>query len=1060
MHKTPTPMHDTLPIFPDESSSKRALFCEVFAGCGRLSRAAKQSGFAVLPVDGPRNEHKVECPVLTLDLVRTEEQQCLLDTLRQLKPQAIHVALPCGTGSRARERPVPAHLVAKGAPQPRPVRNASHPLGMPGLTYHEKQRVESANKLAKFAIDLFVLAVTLSCVFSLENPSNSWMWNVLFVYVQQLNDQRFLQAWTNMFAVQFSNCAHGGERPKQTTWRSTHDVYNHLAKPCPGNHEHKPYQVTKSFGTWTFDTAAESEYPWLLCIRLCQALHAKFSKCFDLSPPKKPTVGHTQNKHQRTLIPEYRCITNQTPHPLDEFKLLPPQSSGGNCGEESLEKEGSKYGIYHTPEQFIERAISLTHPFDDKFAVEDLTRSNLFELLTKGKSHVAAQRLDFAKKLARWSKELVTEEARYLATLPLHAQKVLKGKKLLLFRKLLAESGCPDLGPSDIMSGLDLVGTASKSPFFDTKLVPATSTPQFLQMSAKWQRPKMEARNVHADDPEMSRLLWDTTLQEVESGFLEGPFESMHDLKAHVGSDQVVVSRRFVIVQSGKPRIIDDLRESGVNKSYTAVDALALHDVDYVASLAHLITTTVRHAMDDPERLVKVPLKTGQWMVGRLHPDFEGEVEWRGRCVDLSKAYKQIPVSPGSRPFAVLMVHHHSTGLPVYFVSNSLPFGASSSVFGFNRVSRSLWHIASVFCKLLGGVFFDDFPLLEPQPLCALATKSFEGLLKALGWKFSDDPNKTHPFETEFDVLGVRLSVGSLHGGPFVMQNKPSRVEKIQKLLEDTATLEKVDKRHAQVVHGNLNFALSFFLGKSLLVSARAFAHLTTEGHKASPEQIEQLCAWTHAMVGTLKPKRLDPEGVAKPVLVFTDAAYENGVATWGIVVIDPATEVRTALGGEIPASLVDAWHSLGSDQVITLAEAFAVLLARVVFRKTLTKRRALFFVDNEGARYSLIKGVSPTLALLQIVQLFHSCSEEDQCLQWIERVPSKSNIADLPSRGQTELALRLIGGDAWTEPVDVETVARLCSDFKQMPTLLQHSIQHANSLQLELQQHDDFTGE
>ena len=54
----------------------------------------------------------------------------------------------------------------------------------------------------------------------------------------------------------------------------------------------------------------------------------------------------------------------------------------------------------------------------------------------------------------------------------------------------------------------------------------------------------------------------------------------------------------------------------------------------------------------------------------------------------------------------------------------------------------------------MGGVFFDDFPLLEPQPTCTLATKSFEGMLKALGWKFSDDPKKTHPFETEFDVLG------------------------------------------------------------------------------------------------------------------------------------------------------------------------------------------------------------------------------------------------------------------------------------------------------------------
>jgi hypothetical protein len=120
-----------------------------------------------------------------------------------------------------------------------------------------------------------------------------------------------------------------------------------------------------------------------------------------------------------------------------------------------------------------------------------------------------------------------------------------------------------------------------------------------------------------------------------------------------------------------------------VNKAHTAIDALELHAVDYVASLAHFVTTTVRHAMDDPERLVKVWFKTGQWMVEKLHPDFGSEVEWRGRCVDLSKAYKQIPVSSESRPFAVLIVHHYSTGFPVYFVSNSLPFGASSGVFGF-----------------------------------------------------------------------------------------------------------------------------------------------------------------------------------------------------------------------------------------------------------------------------------------------------------------------------------------------------------------------------------------
>ena len=76
-HRTPSPMHDTLPLFPDESSSHRALVCKVFTACVRLSRVAKQSGFAILPVDGTRNEHTVECPVSTPDWVRTEKEQCL-----------------------------------------------------------------------------------------------------------------------------------------------------------------------------------------------------------------------------------------------------------------------------------------------------------------------------------------------------------------------------------------------------------------------------------------------------------------------------------------------------------------------------------------------------------------------------------------------------------------------------------------------------------------------------------------------------------------------------------------------------------------------------------------------------------------------------------------------------------------------------------------------------------------------------------------------------------------------------------------------------------------------
>ena len=153
----------------------------------------------------------------------------------------------------------------------------------------------------------------------------------------------------------------------------------------------------------------------------------------------------------------------------------------------------------------------------------------------------------------------------------------------------------------------------------------------------------------------------------------------------------------------------------------------------------------------------------------------------------------------------------------------------------------------------------------------------------------------------------------------------------------------------------------------------------------------------------------------------------------------------------------MNVWHQLGSEQVITLAEAFAALLARYLFRSRILKRRLLVFIDNEGARHTLIKASSHTLALLQIVQLFNSCSEYDFALAWIERVPSKSNIADLPSRGDTRLAIELIQGVPFTETVPIVEVAKLCVDFSSLPTVLTHT---DNSQEISHPSFDDFTGD
>ena len=179
-----------------------------------------------------------------------------------------------------------------------------------------------------------------------------------------------------------------------------------------------------------------------------------------------------------------------------------------------------------------------------------------------------------------------------------------------------------------------------------------------------------------------------------------------------------------------------------------------------------------------------------------------------------------------------------------------------------------------------------------------------------------------------------------------------------------------------------------------------------------------------------LEPRILNCSGLAASVLIFTDAAYEDGLATWGCVVIDPLTDTSEVSGGAIPEKLVSCWQQLAGQQVITQAEAFAVLLARKSYELLVRQRKVIFFVDNEDARYALIHGSSPSISLLKIVQAFHSCSVADSSIAWLERVPSPSNIADLPSRGRLQDAAHLVNGKIVKLDLEAQSLAEQVSNF------------------------------
>ncbi len=89
-------------------------------------------------------------------------------------------------------------------------------------------------------------------------------------------------------------------------------------------------------------------------------------------------------------------------------------------------------------------------------------------------------------------------------------------------------------------------------------------------------------------------------------------------------------------------------------------------------------------------------------------------------------------------------------------------------------------------------------------------------------------------------------------------------------------------------------------------------------------------------------------------------------------------------------------------------AELLPVLCAKSTWPEVFFHTRVLNFVDNDAARFGLIKGFSPTLAS---ARLLNANSEWDARLQsrsWVERVPSASNIGDPASRLDFECLLAL----------------------------------------------------
>ena len=131
-----------------------------------------------------------------------------------------------------------------------------------------------------------------------------------------------------------------------------------------------------------------------------------------------------------------------------------------------------------------------------------------------------------------------------------------------------------------------------------------------------------------------------------------------------------------------------------------------------------------------------------------------------GRTLDLKSAYKQLAVSPDQFVRA-LVAYGPVLKRPAYFIINALPFGATSSVYSFNRVAKSLWHIMVALCGVWATQSYDDYPNVELADIAENSRAFMEFILQVLGWRFASEGKKAEPHGESFKVLGVESRLTS-----------------------------------------------------------------------------------------------------------------------------------------------------------------------------------------------------------------------------------------------------------------------------------------------------------
>ena len=460
--------------------------------------------------------------------------------------------------------------------------------------------------------------------------------------------------------------------------------------------------------------------------------------------------------------------------------------------------------------------------------------------------------------------------------------------------------------------------------------------------------------------------LWQKSMEEVAQGWSEGPFTLE---QAPAGA---IFSKRFAIQQGKKVRPIDDLSQSFLNAAFGSEGKIELHDTETITAA---ILMFMRRC----------------------------DADLVGKTIDLKAAYRQLPLSTEALRMSFIAVKRPQTGEVMLFRLLCLPFGAVAAVHAFIRISLALCHLGHFFWLLPWSAFYDDFTLLSASSAAQSSEHSASFMLDLLGFDFDRDGDKAQPFRSHFRALGVEFNLVGEGYKTFQVGNTKERTDELIRDLGDLAANSRICPKTWNRLRGRLHFVSSQLSGRAPKRLMRRITEYVT-----APKHVQGRCRpavknsllQLQEYVSESRPRTLRASS-SETVYLFTDASQEGEAGLnmgLGAVLYNQQGSVLAWFGIALPQETAKVLLS-GKQKVINELESLAVVLSFVLCEALILGRHVMCYLDNEAARVTLLKMTSESdyLSLLA-----HACSlmeEELGLFAFYARVPSKSNVADVPSR-------------------------------------------------------------